>query len=94
MDIMDEDNISSESRNYMYQYFQEQLEPFICDRVFEFTEEWLDRVTEKNIELMREWNLPKNIVYINKIFYGLIHILTKLNLTANLLHIFKKIQLI
>lgn len=92
--IEDEENISKESRSYMYLYFQQQLEPFICNKDFEFTEEWLDKVTEKNIELMKEWNLPRNVVYLNKIFYGLIHILTKFNFTANLLHIFKKIQMI
>lgn len=90
MEIMNEDMISNDSRNYMYEYFQDQLEPFICNRDFEFTDEWLDKVTEKNIELMGEWNLPKNVVYLNKIFYGLIHILTKLNFKGNFLHIFKK----
>jgi predicted unusual protein kinase regulating ubiquinone biosynthesis (AarF/ABC1/UbiB family) len=78
MGIINSD-ISSESKEYIYDYFRSQYEPWITDE-FEFTEEWLDRVSYKNTDLMKEWELPSNMVYLNKIPYGMYHVLTKLKL--------------
>jgi predicted unusual protein kinase regulating ubiquinone biosynthesis (AarF/ABC1/UbiB family) len=80
-------NISRESCEYMYKYFCIQYEPWTSDN-FEFTEKWLDMATEKNTELMKEWTLPQNMVYMNKIPYGLFHVLTKLKLKGNFLKVF------
>lgn len=77
LNIID-DNISDKSKEYMYNYFTIQYEPWISNN-FQFTEEWLDKTTDKDFELMKEWKLPQNIIFFNKIPYGLIHLLTKLN---------------
>lgn len=78
MGIINKD-ITSESKEYMYEYFKLQYEPWITVD-FQFTEEWMERSLFKNLELMNEWKLPSNIVYLNKIPFGLFHLLTKLNM--------------
>ena len=81
MGIIDK-TISSKSKEYIYDYFCTQNEPWVSDD-FEFTEEWLDMATEKDTELMKEWTLPKDMVYFNKIPYGGYHVFTKLKLRCN-----------
>lgn len=83
-------NISEKSKEYIYDYFKIQYEPFITNN-FEFTEEWLEKSTYKNIDLMKEWELPSNMVYLNKIPYGMYHMLTKLKLKGNFLKFFKEL---
>ena len=87
MGIIKED-ISPASKHYIYEYFKLQYTPFISND-FEFTEEWLEKAVYKNTELMKEWKLPSNIVYLNKIPYGLFHVLTKLKLKGDFLNYFK-----
>jgi len=81
-------NISLESKTYMYEYFKLQYTPFI-EKDFEFTEEWLEKSIFKNLELMKEWQLPTNLVYLNKIPFGLYHLLTKLNLKYDFTEFFE-----
>jgi len=87
------DNISVESKDYMYEYFNLQIKPFLSDN-FEFTDEWLSKAVVKDIKLMNEWYLPPNLVYLNKICYGLIHILVKLQVSGNFLQLFQELNLI
>lgn len=82
--------ISEKSKEYIYEYFKLQYEPWIKDE-FEFTEEWLDNSIYKNMELMKEWELPSNMVYLNKIPYGMYHILTKLKLKGSFNKFFERI---
>lgn len=86
MGIMNK-NIKPESKQYMYDYFLLQYTPWIVDE-FEFTDEWLDRATDKNTDLMKDWGLPQNMVYFNKIPYGAYHIFTKLKLKGNFKQVF------
>lgn len=86
LEILNEDT-SEDSREYCYEYFKIQYEPFTTE-FFEFTKEWLDKSCYKNIDLMKEWNLPSELVYFNKIPYGLYHVLTNLNLKGNFTEIF------
>lgn len=81
MGIMSED-ISDDSKEYMYEYFQLQYAPWTQDS-FEFTEEWLMKSVYKKTELMKDWILPAECVYLNKIPYGMYHLLTKLNLKGS-----------
>ena len=81
-------DISPESKEYIYEYFKLQYTPFISTS-FEFTEEWLDKAVYKNTKLMEEWKLPSNIVYLNKIPFGMFHVLTKLKLKGDFLTFFK-----
>ena len=83
-------NISSESKNYAYEYFKFQYIPWTSND-FEFTEEWLEKSIYKDIDLMKEWNLPSNMVYLNKIPFGLFHILTKLKLKYDFTNFFKEL---
>lgn len=89
MGIINKD-ISKESKEYIYDYFIIQYTPWISEE-FEFTNEWLDMATDKKTELMKEWVLPKDMVYFNKIPYGAYHIFTKLKLKGNFKDIFEEI---
>ena len=89
MGIIDK-TISSKSKEYIYDYLCIQNEPWVSDD-FEFTEKWLDMATEKDTELMKEWTLPKDMVYFNKIPYGGYHVFTKLKLRGNFSTLFDEI---
>ena len=84
------ENISNKSKEYMWQYFKLQLKPLINNH-FHFSEDYLDKITNKDLDLMKEWVLPKDCAYLNKLNYGFPHILTKLNLKANTFDIFNSI---
>jgi predicted unusual protein kinase regulating ubiquinone biosynthesis (AarF/ABC1/UbiB family) len=73
-------NISTESKEYIYQYFSTQYQPWNEDK-FNFTEQWYNSALEKNVKLMSEWKLPSTMVYFNKIPYALFLILTKLRVS-------------
>lgn len=81
------ENISAESYDYIHDFFRIQCSPFIEDE-FEFTEEWLLKCSDKNFDLMKEWKIPQNMVYLHKITYGCYHLLTKLNLKGNFKNLF------
>jgi len=75
---------SEESKDYAFEYFKLQYEPLIVDtEEFQFYPEWLDLVGDKNIDLMKEWCCPPNMIYLHKIPYGLYHLLTKLDFKCN-----------
>jgi predicted unusual protein kinase regulating ubiquinone biosynthesis (AarF/ABC1/UbiB family) len=88
--IINTTTISEKSKEYIYEYFLLQYTPWIVDD-FEFTEEWLDKCSCKNTELMKEWILPQNMVYFNKIPYGAYHIFTKLKLKGQFREIINNI---
>lgn len=90
MGIINSKTISEKSKDYIYYYFNLQFTPLISED-FQFTEEWLTKSVYKETELMKEWQLPPNMVYLNKIPYGLYHILTKLNLKCNFIPFFNKL---
>lgn len=83
-------SISEKSKIYLYDYFKLQYTPFISE-YFEFNEEWLLKSDYKDTELMKEWNLPPNMVYLNKIPFGLYNILTKLKAKGNFKIIFDEL---
>jgi len=85
------DDISEESKIYMYKYFKIQYTPWLQDDEFEFTEEWNLFAVRKETELMKEWILPPNCVYLNKIPYGMYHLLTKLKVKGDFSKLFNKL---
>lgn len=89
MGIID-DNITPDSKEYIYEYFKIQYEPWLNDG-FEFTSEWVKKTDYKNTDLMKSWNIPSNLVYFNKLPYGMYHILGKMNLKGDFLTYFKKL---
>lgn len=92
MGILD-DKVSEKSKDYAWTYFKMQLKPWIVDD-FLFTKQWLKSSTFKDFTVLNEWKLPKNMVYLNKINYGLHHILEKLEVSGNFTQIFKKLSII
>ena len=83
-------DISEKSKEYIYDYFVIQYTPWISEE-FEFTDEWLDMATDKETELMKEWTLPQDMVYFNKLPYGGYHIFTKLKLKGRFKEVFEEI---
>lgn len=83
-------DISPESKKYIYDYFKLQYEPWTSEE-FEFTDEWLDKATDKETDLMKEWILPQDMVYFNKIPYGAFHVLTKLKLKGKFSRFFDQL---
>lgn len=78
-----DDTISEKSREYVYEYWKLQYSPWTTNDVFHFDKEFLEKSCYKNTTLMKEWKIPPSMVYLNKIPYGLFHILTKLNASGN-----------
>ena len=85
------DDISEESKKYMYDYFKIQYTPWLQNDEFEFTEDWIMFAVHKETELMKEWVLPHNCVYLNKIPYGMYHLLTKLKVKGNFSKLFHEL---
>lgn len=83
-------DISNDSKEYMYYYFKIQFEPWITDE-FEFSKSWLDKALHKNLDYMKEWKLPSNLVYLNKIAYGFYYLCTKLKLKGQFVSIITNI---
>ena len=97
-DLMEEmgilnDEVSAYSREYMYEYFVKVFEP-LTSTDFEFTHTWSDEANKKEPELMKEWNLPENLVHFNKIVHCLYFIFVKLNLKGNFRKMFEEELLI
>jgi predicted unusual protein kinase regulating ubiquinone biosynthesis (AarF/ABC1/UbiB family) len=76
------DKVSEESKKYAYEYFKIQFTPWISEE-FEFSEEWLKKALFKETLYMREWKLPKDYVFLNKIAYNLYYLCTKLKMKGN-----------
>ena len=85
-----DNTISERSKEYIYEYFKLQYEPWISE-TFEFTREWLRKAEYKETELMKEWKLPSDMVYLNKINYAMYHVLTNLKLEGNFSNYFKEL---
>ncbi len=85
-----DNNISEKSKDYIYDYFRLQFEPWISES-FEFTRDWLRQAEYKETELMKEWKLPSDMVYLNKINYAMYHVLTNLKLEGNFIEYFNEL---
>ena len=87
---LDKVSYNSESFEYLYNYFNILLEPFISDD-FDFGEENLKLKKHKNTELMGLWNLPPRLVYFSKIPFGLIYLLAELKIKCDFTNFFKQL---
>ena len=76
------ESTSDESVDYCYSFFSLQYQPLL-EEDFVITDEWVDKVGEKDMLMMKEWSLPPNWIYLHKIPYGLYHILGKMNMKTN-----------
>jgi predicted unusual protein kinase regulating ubiquinone biosynthesis (AarF/ABC1/UbiB family) len=92
--ILPEKPLSEESKVYMWEYFNLQLAPWIYDENdegFLFTADWVDECGIRDIDLMKEWILPANVIWLNKLCHGFIHILGKMNFRGNSIGLFKEL---
>ena len=87
------DDISPKSKEYVYEYMKMQYSPWNTKNNFHFTNEFLEKSLYKNTTLMREWKIPPSMVYLNKIPFGLFHVLTKLNASGDFYTIFNDLNL-
>lgn len=86
-----QDSVSKEAKDYCYKVFQSENEPWIIEKEFTFTQEWLKKTHEKDFKLLSELYMPKEMVYFNRIPHGVFHILTHLNVTAPFYKIFNEL---
>jgi predicted unusual protein kinase regulating ubiquinone biosynthesis (AarF/ABC1/UbiB family) len=75
--------LSDESNNYMWKYFNLLLEPWITKDTFEFTNEWVDECSLRDVELMKDWILPANVIWLNKLCHGFTHVIGKMKFRGN-----------
>lgn len=74
---------SQKSIEYSYHYFKIILKPFLTNDDFTFTNEYIDEIDMKDPVLLKEWGLPGELVYFNKVPQGLYRLLWKLNVKMN-----------
>lgn len=89
--VIPEKGISTESREYMWEYFRLQFRPWITDELFEFTNEFVDECALRNVALMNEWVLPAKMIWLNKLCHGFSHIIGKMNFKGNYLDMFREL---
>lgn len=85
-------NTSEESIKYAYKYFNVQLSPLIKDEEFHFSEDYIYKhIDHKEPELLKQWGLPGELVYFNKIPQGMYRLLWKLDAKVNFYRILNEI---
>lgn len=84
--------LSDESYNYMWNYFNLILAPWICKDEFHFTEKWVDDCGERDMELMKDWILPPNVIWLNKLCHGFTHVIGKMNFKGNYIDLFTELN--
>lgn len=72
-----DDTHTPEQEAYAVKFFNRILEPWKIPG-FKFTKQWLGVTSDRDINLMSNWRIPKGVVYLNKIVYGLYHVLVEL----------------
>ncbi len=71
-------------RDKMWDFFAYHAAPFAKDRVFEFTEEWIRQSTEvMSRDNLQQLNLPPDLIFFNRITFGLNSMFQKLGAKAN-----------
>lgn len=83
--------LSDESLVYMWKYFNVILEPWVTRDSFEFGGEWVDKCGHRDVELMKDWILPANVVWLNKLCHGFTHVIGKMNFKGNYNSLFSEL---
>jgi predicted unusual protein kinase regulating ubiquinone biosynthesis (AarF/ABC1/UbiB family) len=84
--------LSQESYDYMWEYFILILAPWICKEEFQFTEKWVDDCGIRDMELMKDWILPPNVIWLNKLCHGFTHVIGKMNFKGNYIKLFTELN--
>lgn len=74
------DEVSVDTIDYFHSKLKTHYTIF-SDEHFTITDEWVDESADMDMTLLRELSLPLNVLYLQKIPYGLYHILSKLNIS-------------
>ncbi len=82
---------SNESIEFAIDYFIIQYRPWTTPTSFVFNSEWIEISVKKNPKMMKEWKLPKGMVYFNKIPWGLTHVLANMKCEGDFTEIFSEI---
>ena len=78
-------------RDFCWEFFQYHAAPFAHDREFTFTEEYLAQAREvMNPIKLRKLNLPPELVFFNRITFGLNAIFEQLGASANWQRIYRR----
>jgi ubiquinone biosynthesis protein len=77
------ENVSAASKEYFIKYISYQYYPWTIDEVFHFTPLWMSFSTDKDVSFVKEWKLPKNLLYFNKLPFSLYHLLAILDAETN-----------
>lgn len=77
-EIIRKDDLSDEEKEYCLEFFKLQYEPFTSE-YFEFNTEWLKKISFKDVNKMKKWNLPKGMVFFNRFTHGLFCLYSNLN---------------
>ena len=71
-------------RDKMWKFFAYHAAPFAKDRVFEFTDEWIREAKDvMSMDNLKQLNLPPDLIFFNRITFGLNSIFQKLGAKAN-----------
>ncbi len=69
---------------FLWEFFKYQIGPYLEDKVFTFNQQWLDKASEvMDIGKMQKINLPPDLIFFNRITFGLNAIFHKLGASAN-----------
>jgi predicted unusual protein kinase regulating ubiquinone biosynthesis (AarF/ABC1/UbiB family) len=85
------DKVTEESKEFMYEYFSILCKPWIVDADFEFSDEWLLSTTFKKTDLLKQWSMPENIIFLSKIPFNFSYILNRLNVKSNFRKLFNQL---
>ena len=78
-------------RERMWRFFTYHAEPFRFDREFEFTAEWVAASSQvMTPDELRRFNLPPQMVFFNRITFGLNAIFAKLGARANFHRLYRR----
>jgi hypothetical protein len=71
------DSLSAEESEYAAYYIGMHLEPWKIQG-FVFSSEYMAKITDRDQSLTGNWNMPRGVLYINKIVYSLYNVLASL----------------
>lgn len=87
-------SIEEKAKDELYKQFYTMLEPFIVEKKFTFSMEWIQTIEKsRNFDLIRQWGFPVELCSFNKVIYSLNRVLCQLKSSHNFYEIFNHIFL-
>ena len=86
--------IEQKAKDELYKQFYLMLEPFIVEKKFTFTMEWIKKIeASRKFNLIKQWGFPVELCSFNKVIYSLNRVLCQLNSSNCFYQIFNNIFL-